>query len=121
MEVSKAIFCMTISLMLGITNSKVLYTSSISSDPSDVSHLDTTLILVVQPETPIPAGGLVQLKLPSSGEVSFKAEAFTEPPYCELLGLATPEVVSCVIENDTDGVPMITWTTIDPVDAFNFV
>ena len=59
-----------------------MYTSIIQTDPADVAHLKTTLILLVQPETYMPVGAVIELTLPASGDVSFDPSVYTTPPVC---------------------------------------
>ena len=41
-----------------------------------------TLEVVVSPESPIPAGGVIELKLPLGSDVSFSANAFRRTVRC---------------------------------------
>lgn len=46
----------------------------------------------------MPLGTVVELKLPTSGEVSFSADSFSNSPVCEIQGLSTPEIIPCKVD-----------------------
>jgi len=75
-----------------------LYSGLITPEPKEVSQENAKLSVLVEPKTAIPVGAHVELKLPTSGEVSFTAASITTAPKCDLVGLSTPEVVLCKVE-----------------------
>ena len=72
------------------------------------------LQLLVQPKTDIPKGSIVELILPTSGEVSFTSAAIATAPDCEIIGLSIPDPVSCKVE-----ATKITWDVNLDIAAFN--
>lgn len=75
---------------------------------------------MIMPETLMPSGSVVELKLPTSGEVSFSAASFTNSPLCEIQGLSTPEVIPCKVDKVIEeGVErqVISWTTTEEIEA----
>lgn len=72
----------------------------------------------------MPRGTVVELKLPTSGEVSFSAASFTNSPVCEIQGLSTPEVLPCKVDKVTEaGVErqVISWTTTGEIEAYSTI
>ena len=65
----------------------------ITPEPREVGRQDVRLSVLVDPQTDIPAGAQVELRLPSTGEVSFTAAAVATAPACDLLGPASPEAL----------------------------
>jgi hypothetical protein len=69
--------------MIQITKgSNAVYSSEVITDPTDVAHELTTFILLVQPETPMEIGAIIELTLPASGVVSFDESVYTTIPEC---------------------------------------
>ena len=84
------------------------------ADTLDVGHEKVTLELLVQPDSEMPIGSVVELKLPASKVVKFADSAVV--PSCEFIGTeGAPELTACAIEEDTDGRQQITWTVPDLV------
>ena len=72
------------------------------------------MILNVQSESLIPAGAIVELKLPATKDIAFSASALTAPLKCEMKGAGAAQAVGCKIIKD-----VITWTLKSQVDAQN--
>jgi hypothetical protein len=105
-------------IVFNLIASYAIYSSEVFTDPTDVAHELTTFILLVQPETPMQIGAIVELILPASGVVSFDDSVYTTIPVCNFQGTeALPDIVPCTIEKNPDGREVITWTSShDPVE-----
>ena len=91
-----------------------MFSSSVQTVPSGVSEKNAQLILNIQSEDVIPAGAIVELKLPATKDIAFSASALTTPPKCEMKGAGAAEAIQCKIVKD-----VITWTLKSPVEAQN--
>jgi hypothetical protein len=79
-------------------------TSIIRTDPLDVAHLKSTLILLVQPVNDVPVGALIELVFPATGILSFDNSVYTKLPPCYFQGTEPlPDVVDCTIVKNGNG------------------
>ena len=111
---------LSLELTVWVVTGETLYSSRVSADPAHVQARDAELTLLIEPRTAIPSGGLVELTLPASGEVSFTSAALAAAPTCDMRGLSVPVVVVCVVE-EVGGRQKITWTTNRDIAASSSV
>lgn len=65
----------------------------------------------------MPAGGVVELRLPNSEEVAIDDSFLKSSPKCAFVGTVTNKEIDCAVEADPKGIKSITWTLEDPIEA----